>query len=107
MHYDIDNTNHNALKVSIFGNVLSNSDTEILRQAVYEKLEVFISSNGKANVIFDLKELEMISSLGIGFFLSTLKKCKQEGGDIELKNLNDKLKRIIQITKLSDVFKIG
>ena len=56
--------------------------------------------------IFDLNDLNMIDSSGLGYIINCLKAVTPKGGDIKILNLNTQPKIIFEITRVDSIFKI-
>lgn len=59
---------------------------------------------GYTNLIFDCKNLEYVSSSGIGVFSSLLKNIKLQSGDIILLNMPEKVLEVFQLLCFSQLF---
>lgn len=70
-----------------------------------EKLYALIDSSS-SDVVIDLNEVTYIDSTGLGVFVGALKKSKQKGVGIVLKNLKPNVKKVFSITGLDKVFRI-
>lgn len=81
------------------GNLISDDD--------YNTLIDELNKNTCWNLLFDLKRLSYISSLGISFFVKSMTRARINGGEIMLINLNQKVKEVFTITKLDQVFSIA
>ncbi|MFM7668337.1 MAG: STAS domain-containing protein [Bacteroidota bacterium] len=84
--------------VKIQGRILSDLDLEQLK----EKLEQVNSSH----YVFDLSELTNTNSSGIAFMIRTMTKARINGGDVVLSNPNPGIQKLIDISKLYEVFSI-
>jgi anti-anti-sigma factor len=84
--------------VKIEGRILSDLDLEQLK----EKLEQLNSSQ----YVFDLSELTNTNSSGIAFMIRTMTKARINGGDVVLSNPNVGIQKLIDISKLYEVFSI-
>jgi len=62
-------------------------------------------SEKKVKVILDLEKTNYIDSSGLGFFIGTLKKLKDTGGDLILINLNAYIYGIFQLIQLQHIIK--
>lgn len=62
-------------------------------------------SEKKVKVILDLGKTNYVDSSGLGFFIGTLKKLKDVGGDLIIINLNAYISRIFQLIKLQFIIK--
>ncbi len=72
---------------------------EKLRRRVDYEIQRFMPKK----LVFDFKKLEFMDSAGIGFLIGRYKKTKMYGGEVELINVNEKIKKILE---LSGVLKI-
>jgi len=61
---------------------------------------------GKIYLVIDMKNLEYIDSSGIGVFINTVNKIRSLRGIFVLMGLNDNIRRIFNLTKLTSFFKI-
>lgn len=57
-------------------------------------------------VVLDLLHLDWMASVGIGALISFLTTMRNAGGDVRLSNLNDKIKNIMAMSHLDQVFQI-
>lgn len=65
-----------------------------------------VISEGNIHIGIDLRNVNLINSSGLGILISCLTKVKSQNGSMVIFNLNDKLMKIFQITKLNVVFDI-
>ena len=56
------------------------------------------------DVVFECKELEYIASSGLRILLDVLKKTKAKGKTVTLRNVNDDIKNVFQITGFINLF---
>jgi len=59
----------------------------------------------KVKVVLDLERTNYIDSSGLGFFIGTLKKLRDSGGDLILINLNAYIYGIFQLIQLQHIIK--
>ena len=57
-------------------------------------------------LILDLKAVPYLDSSGIGFIISLLKFMREREGVLVITNLNDKVKRVCELTKLDEIIDI-
>ncbi len=72
-------------------------------QSLKEKLYSVIESN-KCDLLIDCSELNYIDSTGLGIFVGSLKKVKENNGKIYISNLKEKIKKLFVITGLDKLF---
>ena len=73
----------------------------------YPELEKFLLENleGVTDLVFDFVKLDYISSAGLRVLLSTQKKMNK-AGTMVVKNINDDIREIFDITGFSDILTI-
>lgn len=59
----------------------------------------------KVNVVLDLERTNYIDSSGLGFFIGTLKKLRDGGGELILINLNAYIYGIFQLIQLQHIIR--
>ncbi len=59
---------------------------------------------GNKNILFNLGEVGMVDSSGIGELVSSFVTVTNQGGQLKLLNLTKKLRELLAITKLLTVF---
>ncbi len=70
------------------------------------QLESELSLDGVKSVVFDLANLEYVSSAGLRIFLAAQKSTMAAGGGIVIKHPNETVKGVLDITGCSDIFTI-
>jgi len=70
---------------------------------VEETLKPLFTTGGK-DVIIDCKELEYIASSGLRILLSILKGAKAAGSRVVLRDVNDDIKNVFQLTGFINIF---
>ncbi|WP_112179731.1 MULTISPECIES: STAS domain-containing protein [Paraliobacillus] len=62
----------------------------------------------KANVmvIVDLEKVDYLDSTGLGVFISALKSTKEYGSELKLLQLQDRVRRLFEITSLDSIITI-
>jgi len=63
-------------------------------------------SNRKKKVIFNLKDLVLIDSSGVGAMVSLFKRIRQLGGDVKIACLTNQPKEIFRLLNLDKAFNI-
>ena len=58
------------------------------------------------NLIMDMKDVTFIDSSGIGFILSLLKFLREREGNLVIANVNDKIRKSFEITKISQIIEV-
>ncbi len=60
-----------------------------------------LMENERFKLLIDLRSMDYIDSSGLGFFIGTLKKLKEKGGDLKLINLNNYIQGIFKLINLN------
>ena len=94
----VKNQNGNELVIALEGRLDTMTAPE-LEKELKESLE------GAADLILDLKDLEYISSAGLRVLLSAHKSMMSKGG-MRIKNANEMVKVIFDVTGFSDILSI-
>lgn len=63
-------------------------------------------AGGDTRLVVDLSNLDYIDSAGLSVLVSILKGARARGGDVHLFGVDDSIKMIFDLTRLSRVFKI-
>ncbi|MBD3375813.1 anti-sigma factor antagonist [candidate division KSB1 bacterium] len=93
------NVNNDVLVLSLEGDLMGGADSEKFRKVVDQAIE-----EEQTNIIVDMSHVSWMNSAGLGMLISALTSLRSSGGDLRLANLNDRLRRPLQITKLDSVF---
>ena len=76
-----------------------NGDTEALRRAAQ-------LAGGASDIILDFSNVTLVDAHGLGVLLQLREQAMAEGIHIEFINVNEKLSRVFEITRLNTVFEI-
>lgn len=99
LHYS-SSKHDDAILITISGNL----DAETAPQ-FSEKLENEMNK-GVVKIACNLKDIDFISSAGVGVLISGNQKLKKSGGEIKLVGLSDKNKKIFKLMGFTHVFSI-
>jgi len=80
---------------------LDNSNAHEMTAALSEAQEA-----GYRYIIIDMRELEFLSSAGVGSILGVLGRSREDGGDIILCNVRDRILHILGVLDLCDFLTI-
>ena len=81
------------------GKIMGGPDATML----HDKLHDFIDQN-KKKVIIDLSKVEWMNSTGLGILISGLTTMRNNGGELKLAGITEKIESLLTITKLITVF---
>ena len=87
--------------LDISGRITLGDETGMLRDAVRALL-----SKGIKKIVLNLAEVSYIDSTGVGELVGSLMSVRNQGGDLKLMNLTQKVKDVVNVTKLYTVFDI-
>lgn len=91
----------NMILVNLIGKIIDQTTSQSLVNEITELL-----SAEKNLVIINLEKVEYINSNGLNSLISILTKTRTRGGEVVLCNINDKVEKLLLITKLNSVFNI-
>lgn len=86
-----------ALRGRIYADVAPDLKRELLRH---------VESEGLKSLVVNAKELEQIDSSGLNVFVQVLKLIRPGGGKIVFYGLNENIRRVFDITKLTTVMAV-
>jgi len=81
------------------GKILGGPDAASLHDQLHE----FIKED-KRKVIIDLAKVDWMNSTGLGILISGLTTMRNNGGELKLANVTEKIESLLTITKLITVF---
>ena len=65
-----------------------------------------LTAEGARSFVFNLAGVSYVDSSGLGLLLSIYATVRGQGGDVKLANIGDRVKDLLKMTKLTDVFQI-
>jgi anti-sigma B factor antagonist len=87
--------------VDISGRIVLGEESALLRSVVENLVK-----QGRKQVLLNLANVSYIDSAGLGSLASAFTSVKNQGGALKLLNLTNKVRDLMQITKLYTVFDI-
>jgi anti-sigma B factor antagonist len=87
--------------VDISGRIELGGESAALREMVSDLL-----SKGHTQILLNLGDVHYIDSSGLGALVSAFTTVRKQGGQLKLLNLTNKVRELMQITKLYAVFDI-
>ncbi|MCB0281913.1 MAG: STAS domain-containing protein [Calditrichae bacterium] len=100
MHF-VENKFDKIMVLTVKGNLVQKEETDKLQARILGILEKKLN-----NVVIDLKNVSMITSLGIGGIIRALRTIRDEKGEMKLSGVNESVKKVLEITKLSEIIEI-
>ena len=87
--------------VDLHGKITLGENTGILRDELRSLL-----SQGKKHIVLNMADVTYIDSAGIGELVSAYTTLTHQGGTVKLLNLTQKVRDLLQITKLFTIFEV-
>ena len=81
------------------GDVTFGEGSSALRAGIREMIR-----EGRTRIILNFADVRYVDSSGIGELISGLTAVKREGGELKLVNVTDRLRHLLEITKLLGIF---
>lgn len=97
-------TEKNAGTIAILdfsGKIMGGPDAGLLNDKLHELID-----NNKVRVVADLGNVDWMNSSGLGILIQGLNTMRNNGGDIKLANVTERIKSLLMITKLTRIFEI-
>ena len=82
------------------GNLLERNEAQELLEETND-----VIANDTNRIIIDLEELDYINSSGLNVILNIFTRVRNANGELVICHVNEKLKKLLVITKLHDVIK--
>ena len=79
-------------------------DTAAAIQTTKDVEPLMLAEN--TNIILDCTDLEYISSSGLRIFIGILKNARAKGGQVTVKNINEEISKVFQMTGFNKLFNI-
>ena len=92
----------NCSEIMVEGSGLSEIDFEELHSIVDAEID-----NSQANLILNLEKVRILNSLGINTLIKIFTKCRNNGGDMYIVNISEKINQVLLLTKLNTVLNIA
>ncbi len=81
------------------GKIMGGPDASLLHDKLYEYIE-----QDKKKVVVDLGKVDWMNSTGLGILISGYTTLRNNGGELKLANVTEKIQSLLTITKLVTVF---
>lgn len=100
MHF-VENKYESVMVLTVKGNLVQKEETDKMQERV-----INILSKNINQIVIDLKNVSMITSLGIGGLIRALRTVRDTEGDLKLSGVNASVRKIFTITKLEEIIEI-
>lgn len=85
--------------LELSGKIMGGPDATLLNDKLHELIEA-----NKTSVIADLAKVEWMNSSGLGILIGGLTTMRNNGGDLKLAQVTERIQSLLMITKLLAVF---
>ncbi|MEJ5285891.1 MAG: hypothetical protein CH6_2871 [Candidatus Kapaibacterium sp.] len=89
------------VEIIFVGGILDAHTAPILENSIKETIE-----NGIVRIIFNLKDLEYISSAGLGVFMAFIEEIRNKNGDFKFAEMKEKIYSIFELLGFHLIFDI-
>ncbi len=100
MHF-VETKINSVMVLTIKGNLVQKDETDKLQEKILGLLK-----KDRKNIVIDLKQVSMITSLGIGGLIRALRTVREKDGDLKLSSVNASVRKVFTITKLEEIIEI-
>jgi len=83
------------------GRLTLGPETEVLRHRFQDAVDA-----GHKRIVLNLAGVDYVDSAGLGALVAGSASIRKFGGDLKLANLTDRIRGLIQITRLSTLFEV-
>ncbi|WP_270942019.1 anti-sigma F factor antagonist [Romboutsia lituseburensis] len=97
--YSLDNKN---LVIEFMSTELDHHITNEVR----DEIDDILMSKSVKNIIFDFKNIKFMDSSGIGVIIGRYKKVSNEGGKVSVVNVNERVKKIFNLSGMNKIIGI-
>lgn len=87
--------------IRIDGNILGGPDASQLNDEVHRLLK-----ENRKKFVVNFQSVDLINSSGLGILISNLTNVKNNAGDLRICHVTPKVRQILTMTKLINVFKV-
>ena len=81
-------------------------EVDVANAAQVRDSALMLVDSGAKNLVVDLNSTEYMDSTGLGMLVGLLKRTKEIGGDVVIAAAQPRVKRLFEITGLTQVFRI-
>ncbi|MEJ2544506.1 MAG: STAS domain-containing protein [Calditrichaceae bacterium] len=100
MNFNITEQN-DVVIISLVGKIMGGPEAGQINDQINNNID-----RGKKRIIIDLEKVEWMNSSGLGILIGAIQTLKNNDGTLCLINVSDRIKELLKITKLINVFDI-
>ena len=97
--FSVQRTEEGDISVLALEGFLDAHTAPIFEQAIQSELD-----NGRRRLVVDGQRLSYISSAGLGVFMGFIEQIRQEGGDLKICGLNQRVRQIFEILGFQAIY---
>lgn len=90
-----------GIVLDLRGDIIFGEANTTLRHGIRNRLK-----EGKTHITLNMEEVGYLDSSGIGELISALTAVSREGGTLVLLNPGERITRLLEISKLTEIFEI-
>lgn len=90
-----------VLVLTLEGELMGGEGSQIVQDRIYKAIE-----ENMINVVLDMGGIKWMNSAGLGIIMASITTLRGSGGDLKLANVNERVLRPIEITKLDRVIEM-
>lgn len=83
------------------GRLVFDEGDAVLREHINDLVQ-----QGRMNILLNLRDVTYVDSCGIGVLVAKFVSLRRKGGDLRLVHITPRSRRLMEITKLMNVFRI-
>lgn len=103
MSLTITSVNHDQfLELQLQGTPLVEHDFKSLNETVEEAIQ-----KDQTQLVLNMEKVDLLNSIGINTLIRIFTKCRNNGGDMYIVNISDKINHVLLLTKLNTVLNIA
>ena len=91
----------NVTVISLEGNLMGGPDASTLNSTLHQLL-----GEGTRRVVLDLSGVQFINSSGLGLLIGGVNAMRSAGGSLKVAGASEKVRTLIKITKLEQIFEL-
>ena len=81
-------------------------EVDIQTSPILQKHLLEVLDQGKISIVVDLGEVTFLDSTGLSVLVAGFKRCQAAGGDMRIVSPQPNVRRVLEITGLTDVFHV-
>jgi len=99
--FDVSRSDNNQISVLYLSGFLDAHTTPKFEDGLQTLIK-----EGRVKIIVNLKDLDYISSAGLGVFMGFIEEIREKGGDIKLSNLSQKVYKVFDLLGFPALYEI-